>query len=157
MSGKPRFRNTNSDVATEIRIATARISSRIFLAVYSTRGGEVFNKAKLRAELKKMREENEQDCSLRHPIGNLRREVEELKGDFQRNQTVGIPRIEPEMKFNDHCELYNKNTEEVPIKVAIQMIIDHLGLAYVDGLEKVDITPATLVIKRGDKNERKSL
>jgi len=111
----------------------------------------VFNKAKLRAELKKMREENEQDCSLRHPIGNLRREVEELKDDFQRSQTVGIPRIEPEMKYTNSGYVYNKNTEEVPIKVAIQMIIDYLGLAYVD--EKVDRTAATLVKKSAMKKK----
>ena len=111
----------------------------------------MFNKAKLRAELKKMREENEQDCSLRHPIGNLRREVEELKDDFQRSQTVGISRVESAMKFTNSGYVYNQNTEEVPIKVAIQMIIDYLGLAYVD--EKVDRTAATLVKKSAMKKK----
>ena len=114
----------------------------------------MFNKAKLRAELKKTREDDEQDCSLRHPIGNLRREVEGLKDDFQRSQTVGIPRVESAMKFTNSGYVYNQNTEEVPIKVAIQMIIDYFGLAYVDGLEKVDITPATLVKKLGQKKAK---
>ena len=110
----------------------------------------MFNKAKLRAATKRARE----DAEWYRPHNLIRdtsRAVAELKDDFQRSQTVGIPRIEPEMKFNDNCELYNKNTEEVPIKVAIQMIIDYLGLAYVD--EKVDRTAATLVKKSAMKKK----
>ena len=113
----------------------------------------MFNKVKLRAELKKMREDNERNCPL-NLIRDISRKVVELKDDFQRSQTVGIPRIEPVMKSTNSGYVYNQNTEEVPIKVAIQMIIDYLGLAYVDGLEKVDITPATLVKKLGQKKAK---